>query len=353
MAVAAMVIVNNPAVGAPYVYTQLRHAAWDGWTFADTIFPAFLFMVGASLALSGRRPTLSRTVRRVVVLVALGLLVNAAPLLFARGLRASVLADLRLPGVLQRIALSEALAVAVLAVTPRRWQLPAAAALLAVAWLVLTKVAVPGRGAGHLTPALNIEGWVDRRVFGAAHLYRSGTVGYDPEGLVGTVAATANVLIGYWAGRCLRSSAWLLAIIGTLAVTAGTLWGRVLPINKRLSTPSYALVMAGIGLCVLAVLHAAFDRPGRLRHAAVLPWRVLGANALVVYVGSELTGAALSTYHHPLAGRPASLSLWMWGAWLRPHVGARLATVAFGALVLVVWWVVASILYRRHVFIRA
>jgi len=186
--VAAMVIVNNPAVGAPYVYRQMTHAPWDGWTFADTIFPAFLFMVGASLAL-GRRPALARMARRVVVLVGLGLVVNAAPLLLAQGFHASVLAKLRLPGVLQRIALAEALAVVVVTWVRPRWQPVAGAVLLLASWLLLTKVSVPGIGAGHLTPTGNLEGWVDRTVFGTAHLYRSGTVGYDPEGLPSTPRA--------------------------------------------------------------------------------------------------------------------------------------------------------------------
>jgi predicted acyltransferase len=51
--------------------------------------------------------------------------------------------------------------------------------------------------------------------------------------------------------------------------------------------------MTGLCLGALALCHAVFDNRNRVMAAVGLPLRVLGANAVVVYVGSELSAAAL------------------------------------------------------------
>jgi predicted acyltransferase len=166
-------------------------------------------------------------------------------------------------------------------------------------------------------------------------------------------AATVSVLAGYWAGRAVRREGWRLAIVGVAAISAGALWGHAVPINKRLWTPSYVVLMAGISLCALAVLHELLDRRLLVARAAALPWRVLGTNALAVYVGTELSAAALGAYQQRLGGQHVAVSVWVWGAWRRPHFGARPATLVFGSLLLAIWWLVAAALYRCRVFIRA
>jgi predicted acyltransferase len=102
--VAGMVLVNNPGNWAA-VYAPLEHAAWNGWTPTDMIFPFFLFIVGAAISLAlGRRveeSQIKRAVylkifRRAVIIFLLGLFQMAFPFFD--------LAHLRFPGVLQRIA---------------------------------------------------------------------------------------------------------------------------------------------------------------------------------------------------------------------------------------------------------
>jgi len=347
--IAGMVLVNDPGVGPPYLYRQLQHAPWNGWTFADTIFPCFLFMVGVSMGLASRPPAWSRVARRVVLLFALGLVVNAAGSVFAGSSAGSVLAHLRIMGVLQRIALAYLLAVMI-----TMWWSPAkqpviGAAILLAAWAALAWVPVPGAGDGHLTAGHNLEGWIDRHVFGSAHLYRMGSVGYDPEGLFGCLPAAVSVLIGVAAGRRVRAGghglvAWLAGWGAVLGI-AGWAWGQVLPINKRLWTSSYVLLMGGICLGLLAFAHLLFDRwaPPLGRPAAVL-----GANAIVVYVATELTGTAMGTFHR---GR-VPVSYWLWATYLRPAFGGLNGAVAHATLILAIWWVVAYGLYRRRWLLR-
>ncbi|HEX5268666.1 MAG TPA: DUF5009 domain-containing protein [Acidimicrobiales bacterium] len=364
--IAAMVLVNDPAMGPPYLYHQLTHSPWNGWTFADTIFPAFLFMVGVAMPFSlarhldGRAPkrsALLRIGRRVLLLVALGLLVNGFPLLLGDG--HSVLGTLRLPGVLQRIAIAYLVAaVAVLFLRPRH-QAVLAAALLVGYWAALRWAPVPGYGAGSLTPHGNLAAWVDRTVFGRDHMYGGGVPGYDPEGLLGSVVAAAGVLFGNWAGMLLRARhprRFTVAVLLTAAVGAsgaGLLWSHDVPINKRMWTPSYVLLMTGLCLAALALCHVVFDRRSRVAGAAGLPFRVLGANAVVVYFGSELSAAALAHYHHAVKGIPdAPIPFWIWLRYLTAPFGTTGGALAYAGAVLLLWWIGLAVLYRRRWFLR-
>ena len=49
LTVAFMIIVNNPGSWSN-IFPPLRHAAWDGCTPWDLVFPFFMFCVGASMA---------------------------------------------------------------------------------------------------------------------------------------------------------------------------------------------------------------------------------------------------------------------------------------------------------------
>ncbi|HZU73208.1 MAG TPA: DUF5009 domain-containing protein [Acidimicrobiales bacterium] len=364
--IAAMVLVNDPAMGPPYLYHQLTHSPWNGWTFADTIFPTFLFMVGASMApamaryVEGRAPrraALTRIIRRAGLLFLLGLLVNGFPLLLDGG--HGLAAHLRVPGVLQRIAIAYLLAsLAVLYLRPR-YQALLAGALLGGYWAALSWVSVPGYGAGVLSPQGNLAAWVDRAVFGSAHMYGGGVPGYDPEGLLGSVVAVAGVLAGYWAGRLLRSgrsrlvTTGLMVACATACVGAADLWASVLPVNKRMWTPSYVLLMTGLALGALALAHLLFDQDHLVARITSLPLRVLGTNALLVYIGSELTAAALGHYHHALGDiANAPIPFFVWAHYLVPRFGPVAGALVYACAILGAWWLVLGGLFRRGLFLR-
>jgi predicted acyltransferase len=361
-----MVLVNDPAMGPPFLYRQLTHSPWDGWTFADTIFPAFIFMVGASMAFSmaryldgreARSAALPRILRRAVLLVLLGLLVNGFGLLL--GQHVSVLGHLRLPGVLQRIAVAYLIGSLAVLYLRTRAQVVAVVVLLFGYWAALEWVPVPHFGAGSLTPHGNLAAWVDRQIFSPAHLYGGGTPGYDPEGLLGSVVSTAGLLVGYWCGRLLRSARsevekvlWLAAT-ALAAVAGGLAWSHVLPVNKRMWTPSFVLLMTGLSIAALLVSHLLFDRRARAAAWASLPLRVLGTNAIVVYVGSELAAAALAHYHHDVGhviGAP--IPFWLWARYLVPPFGLTPGALAYAVGLLLAWWLVAWVLYWRRWFLR-
>ena len=105
IAIAGMILVNNPGTWRS-VYPALEHSEWNGCTPADLIFPFFLFIVGVATTLSivpslergaDRASVLAKALRRTLTVFALGIILNGFPLFD--------LSVLRIPGVLQRVAL--------------------------------------------------------------------------------------------------------------------------------------------------------------------------------------------------------------------------------------------------------
>ena len=346
-AIAGMIVVNDPGTWSS-VYPPLLHADWNGWTYTDTIFPFFLFIVGVSMALSfGRRRAdgasagalYGHLVRRAAAIVALGLALNvASALAFHAG-------HVRFPGVLQRIGLCVLIAGAVFVAGGIRGSALAAAVLLAgYAWLL---------GAGPLDPETNVGARLDRLVFGV-HTWKPG---WDPEGLLSTLPAISTTLLGVIAGERVRTlgrprrAAAELAGAGAAAFAAGLVWGRSLPINKNLWTPSYALAMSGLAALALAIALVAVDVRGWKRWAAPLVW--LGRNAIAAFALSVLGAIALIALRVP---GPDGKTRSLWSAIYRtifdrfddPRLGSFLFALAY----LAVWILVCGVLYRRRVFLR-
>lgn len=303
--VAAMILVNTPGSG-DYVWWPLDHAAWNGFTPTDLVFPAFLFAIGVALALSFPRRVDAalwrRIARRVVLLIALGW---AWQMLARPGL-----ATFRVYGVLPRIGLCYGAVAVFAALTARRGAngarhldarviLLAAVAVLAGYAALMLLVPVPGFGAGHLTPEGNLAGYVDRALVGTAHMWRLGTdadghIVYDPEGLLSTLPALANVLFGLlaamlWQRTPTRAVRWI-ALGGFGLAAAGLLLDPFFPINKRLWTSRFALLSSGVTALLLALCMAGGNRAAELEVFA--PFRILGRNAILGYIVSLLIGLA-------------------------------------------------------------
>jgi predicted acyltransferase len=291
-----LVVVYTPTSG-------LRgHAAWFGWDHSDVFFPLFVLVAGMGLALQARtRLPWGRLLRRFAVLVLLGLLVNAW-----LGAGAD-LSQLRITGVLQRIAVV-GLAGAVVVALLRRWEAVLAAALaLAVGWGLLLARASAGCPDGLPTPqGCGTFVGLDRAVFGAAHVYGAGAPGHDPEGLASTLGALATFLAGWVAARLLvqlggRSALVRAGALLALAAVWAIAWPLLLelqPVGKRLWTPSFLAAHAALGTALLAVTVLVFDsaRPRWLeRGLDAVSWPVvaLGRNALVLWTGVFVVGQVL------------------------------------------------------------
>ncbi len=364
--IAAMILVNDPGDGA-HVYWPLQHARWNGWTPTDLIFPFFVFMMGISLVFSTRlhgREALARAAR----LFALGLVVNSWPFV---GMH-----HLRIPGVLQRIALCYLAAWAA-----RRWLRPAtqvvlAAALLAGYWLVMTHVTGPEGYSPNLEMQTNLSAQVDRALL-RPFLYEW-TKTWDPEGVLSTFPAIASALLGLVAGEWLRrgqlrrdapAGATTAVPMAPYTVTLGLLlaggvltqgavyWGEwapawlLFPSNKGLWTPSFVLLTAGLGSALFGLCYWVVDVNGWRRWAA--PFVSYGRNAIALYVGSELLAATLGAIRWSGGdGSPVSLyermNATLFASWLPPDD----ASLAFAVATVLLWYLVAVFLDRRRIYIK-
>ena len=354
LTVAGMILVNNPGSWDDG-YAFLAHASWHGCTLADLVFPFFLLIVGASLDLSlarrvagphDRWAVLPALARRSLLLIALGLVLNAFP-------DFTHLASLRVFGVLQRIGICAFLAAVVLLATGVRGQVAIVVGLLGFYWMLLTQVPVPGFGPGVLTPDGNFAAYLDARWF-AGHLYRDG---FDPEGLVSTLPAVATTLLGALAGRFLRRSdvsaaRKSLGLIagGAVLALAGHVAGLWLPINKQLWTSSFVLFTAGAGFVLLGLCYELIDRRGWRRPAT--PFVMLGANALAIYLLSSLGARAMELYQVSVGESYESLRLFLFEHLFAPWAGARNGSVCFALAYLLLWMVPTAELHRRRVFFR-
>jgi len=345
-----MILVSTPGTWSA-VYAPLDHAAWNGWTPTDLVFPFFLFAMGAAvpLALTRRRgteaPLPRHVLRRAVLLFVLGLALNAI-----ETPRAIEFATFRIPGVLQRIAIVYVFVAVMTETLSERAQVAIVTVMLVGYWAALTLIPVPGVGAAALTPRGNLAALIDRRIFGPHMLTRN----VDPEGLLSTIPAIATAMLGVFAGAWLRRTQtadrgmWLWA--GGAAMTiAGLAWGLIFPINKSLWTSSFALFSAGMAAQCLAFCHWLVDVRGW--RALARPFSAFGRNALAAYVLSVGFDSLLSRLS--IAGSSVKGMVFRAGfaSWLRPCCGMEAASLAYALAYVALWEVVLAEMYRRQIFI--
>ena len=344
---AGMVIVNNPGDWST-VYAPLLHATWHGLTPTDLIFPFFLYIVGVSITLAKRSAaTVTAIVRRSLLIFGLGMLLALYP-------RFDI-ATVRIPGVLQRIALCYLL----VALFYRKVQgspkvialsLTAAALLLAGYWALIWR---------DLTPDGNLGAAIDRAIFGP-HLWRQSRT-WDPEGLLSTMPAVGTTLTGLAAGLVLarvasrRERVMTIAAWSTAALAAGFAWSIVFPLNKALWTSSYVLVTSGFAGLLLAALHALLDQrdAGSILLRAARPFVVLGRNALLLFVVSGFLAKTLALVRVD-DGWNATMPLarWMYLSWFAPLAAPHNASLLYAlanlaVLFALLWW-----LDRRRWYLR-
>ena len=361
--IAAMVLVNNPGDWAN-LYSQLAHAKWHGWTFTDTIFPFFLFIGGVAMALSlGRlaalgadRPRLLvKLAKRALLIFLIGLLLNLIPRFD--------LDTVRIPGVLQRIAICTLLAAPIVVYCGWRLQLAIIFLLLTLYSALMLFYPVPGIGAGVLEPGKDFGAWVDRMVLDGHMWVQSKT--WDPEGLVSTLPALCSQLFGVLAGRFLLSNlsrieqtVWLL-LAGLLFVWLGVICDAVLmPINKSLWTPSYCLIMTGWALLVFSAFFWLLDvNPyAAVREAAARwtrPFQIYGMNALFIFAFSGLLAKMFGFIKLAQPdGTSVSLGRTLYAPIRDLPLGAVNTSLLYALLFNACMFAIAWVMWRRRWFVK-
>jgi len=358
-----MILVNNNGNGAA-AYAPLKHAAWNGFTPTDLVFPTFLFLVGVStvfstdsrLAQGGTtRSIFLHVLRRCVILYLLGLVVNSFPYFH--------LHTMRFYGVLPRIAICYLIVASLYLISPG-WRSKVALAIAALVgyWILMRFVPVPGSGMpGHDIPLLdrdaNLTAWIDRQMFSASHLYERTR---DPEGLLSTIPSIATTLLGLLTGIWLRTQRTLaakakgIAIAGFSCVLLGGLWNLSFPINKKLWTSSFVLFAGGLSLLLFALCILVVDLFRNNHHnpqqsRLLAPFFVFGTNAIAAYVLSELLQSTISSIH-PSPGVNVQHVLYRSIEHIVPN--QAFASLLYSLGFVAVCWLLVSVLYRRRIFIK-
>ncbi|HNW58660.1 MAG TPA: DUF5009 domain-containing protein [bacterium] len=350
-----MILVNNPG-SWQYVFSPLEHAEWHGCTPTDLVFPFFLFIMGAAMAFSfarrleenaSRRPLYLQILKRTFLLIFLGLFM-------AWYLRWNF-ATLRFPGVLQRIGLCYFFASMIILHTSRRGQIIWTALLLAGYWLAMALIPFPGRGADVWALNSNLAQYIDGIVL-KGHLYKQ-DLGFDPEGLLSTIPAIAQVMLGFFTGQWLRSKAEPLArtngmfIAGNLLIVLGLGWSLFMPINKQLWTSSYVLYTAGIALNFLAISYWLIDIKGYTRFTR--PFVIFGSNAILAFFGSGIMAKTMYIWQVTRAdGTRSSVKALFYDNVLLPIFGNWGASLAHPLLYILIWLGILAWCYKKKIFIK-
>lgn len=349
LVIAGMIVVNN-SVFESETFPQLNHSAWNGFTFADLVFPSFVFIMGVSLSLSlarrefeheSRRRMLRHILRRAAILFAIGFLLNYDP----------NREHWRIVGVLQRLALVYLAGSVIIMYTDARGQAASAVVLLLGYWALMKLIPVPGFGAGYLGaghPEGNLAGHIDMLILND----------WDPEGFLGTLPAIGTMLTGCLAGHLIHSEKKILTkqaglmAAGAAAIIAGLYFNRWFPINKKLWTTSFVLLSAGIDMLAFApYLRIANVRPNSFDWTH--PFAALGTNPLAAYILSEIVIKPLKLIpaaHE--AGVSVTINEYIYIHCLAPWLSPHAASLAYAAIHLVFITSIMYWFYRRKIFLK-
>ena len=356
LTIAGMILVNTPGSWST-VYSPFLHAKWHGVTPTDLVFPNFLFIVGVSVFFAFRKfdhrltgPAVRKILVRTALIFLVGLALNWFPFYD------EPISELRIMGVLQRIALAYGLGALLALALDRRGRWIASAVILLGYWALMY---YGGRGADPFSLENNLAGIVDRAIFGESHVYGGFGMPFDPEGLVSTIPSVVTVLLGYQVGELIyhqRERITLvkeMMILGAIGVFLGLFWDLAFPINKALWTSSYVLYAAGIAAMVLAICIDFIDLRGWKGWSQ--PFQVFGLNPLFAYVLSMvLVKLAISVFRwENAAGETTTLYGFLFSDVFRPVFrDPYLASFAFGISFVALCWAATYLLYRRNIVIK-
>jgi len=306
------------------VAEQLTHEEWEGFRFYDLIFPLFVFIVGVSLVFSlsknleaaskaaGKAAAIRRVFRRSLLLFALAIIYSGG---FSNNWP-----DIRLLGVLNRIALCYLFAGLVFCFFRFPGMVAICASLLVGYWALMTFVPFPDvrpspggaqaiaketgftnvaqlnlksthRISGVFIQGVNLANYIDQK-----HLPGKKWDGtWDHEGLLSTLPAIATCLLGVFAGLLLRNrniedrrKVLYLLFAGLAGVLLGHLWGLQFPVIKKIWTSSYVLVAGGYSALLLGLFYLVIDVWKWQKWCQPFVW--IGMNSITVYMANNIIG---------------------------------------------------------------
>ena len=366
--VALMILVNNPGSWS-HIYAPLDHASWHGCTPTDLVFPFFLFAVGNALAfvmprLEEKNIFWQKVIKRTLLIFIIGLLLNWFPFVKyddAGKLVAKPFENLRIFGVLQRIALSYFFASVIVHFFKVRGSFVASFFILLFYWFLCV--------AANPADPFSLAGWfgskVDLALLGDKHMYHGEGIAFDPEGLMNAFGAVVQVIFGYLAGNYILQKGKTHEMLNGLFVAAcvliftGFVWDMVFPINKKIWTSSYTVYTTGLALLILSVMIYSIEFKNQ-RGAWSRFFDVFGKNALFIFVLSGVLPRLLNLVRISNGldemGKPKYLSPF---GWFYEHTcklilpsDARIGSLLYAFCFIAMMWFFAWLLDKKKIYIK-
>lgn len=360
MTVCFMIIVNTPG-SETFAYSPLQHAKWHGFTPTDLVFPSFLFAVGNAMSFAmkkfetlSERAVLWKIIRRTLLIFLLGYLMYWFPF-FAQQADGhwamKPIADTRIMGVLQRIALAYGIAALLIYYLSARTVMIIAAVLLIGYWIVLLVAGVPGGDPFSMTGNAGYR--LDEFILGESHMYHGEGIAFDPEGILSTLPAVVNVICGYFAGVYIARKGkeyeglTKLLLWGFGFVVIALAWNMFFPINKKLWTSSFVMLTVGIDLVLLSFLIYVIEFRNRRSWTGF--FNVFGKNPLFIYLLSELLIVVLFIIP---AGPDESVADWVNRVFYQAVFPGAFGSLLFALTYMMVCWCVGKWLDYKKIYIK-
>lgn len=368
--VALMILVNNPGSWA-HIYPPLEHAPWHGYTPTDLVFPFFLFAVGNALAFvmprletKGNTAVWQKIIKRSLLIFLIGLFLNWYPFIKyneAGEIVAKPFENLRIFGVLQRIAVAYFFASVIIHLSKPKLTFFISAVILLFYWFLCV--------AANPADPFSISGWfgtaIDKAVLGETHMYHGEGIAFDPEGIMSSFAPVAEVIFGYLAGNYIiqkgKSAEMLngLFVAGCALVFTGYMWNLSFPINKKIWTSSFTVYTSGLALLTLSLMMYAIEFKG-IRSRADRFFNVFGKNALFIYVMSGLIPRTLSLIRidngFDMNNKPKFLTPlgWFYEHLCKPVLpfDPRIGSLIYALCFIAFMWLLAWTLDRKKIYIK-
>ena len=360
MTVCFMIIVNTPG-SETFSYSPLQHAHWHGFTPTDLVFPSFLFAVGNAISFAmkkyaslGDGAVLRKILKRTLLIFLFGYLLYWFPFFHSLpggGWGVKPISHTRIMGVLQRIALCYGMASLLIYYFSPRTVYSVACGLLIGYWIILLYFGVPGADPFSMTGNAGYR--LDKWLLGENHMYHGEGIAFDPEGILSTFPAVVNVIAGYFTGVFVSKKGKTyeglsrLLLLGCLLLVFAYLWNLVLPVNKKLWTPSYVLLTIGIDMVWLSFLLYLIE----FRHkTAWTPFfAVFGKNPLFIYLLSELLVVVLFTIQ---VSPNESVFEWINRSGFQVLAPGAFGSLLFAFIYMMVCWSVGKWLDWKKIYIR-
>ncbi len=367
--VVLMILVNNPGSWS-HIYAPLKHASWHGCTPTDLVFPFFLFAVGNAMAFvmprleaAGTSAFLKKIFKRTLLIFSIGLLLNWSPFFRWQDdqLVLKSLSTIRIFGVLQRIALCYLFASLIVYFVKARGAFVIAATVLLGYWVLCLLL-------GNLADPYSLEGFwgthVDRHLLGKNHIYTGEGVPFEPEGLISTIPAIVQVILGYITGQYIQLKGKTYEMITNLFVAgavlsfAGWCWDMVFPINKKIWSSSYVVFTSGLAITVLSVMIYTIE----FRKYSGLVTRffdVFGKNPLFIFVLSGFLPRLLALIrifdHTGADGQPVYITPF---GWFYKHICMPVSenlnngSLLYAVAMIVFYWLIVFWMDERKLYVR-